>query len=126
MCMSSPFKIAIVGSGPVGALLGRLLTKDLKTDRIVTIFESDSSPNSRNQGGSLDLGESTGIYAIKKARLWKEFIKYARYEADSGLLADHRLNIYLHKSGGNIKRYQRPEIDRVSLRQISVAALPER
>ncbi|KAI5296314.1 hypothetical protein KEM52_004206 [Ascosphaera acerosa] len=124
--MPSPYKIAIVGSGPVGALLGRLLLKDGKADREVTLFEADASPDARTQGGSLDLGYETGLHALKKAGLWEEFLKYGRYEADSGLMTDMRLNIYMHRGGEEAdEKERRPEIDRVKLRGITLASLPE-
>lgn len=49
-----PFKIAIIGAGPAGCALARLLQQsDHQID--VTIFESEASPNFRSQGGTLDL-----------------------------------------------------------------------
>ncbi|KAI5301750.1 hypothetical protein KEM56_001391 [Ascosphaera pollenicola] len=123
--MSSPFKIAIIGSGPVGAILARLLVKDGKLDREVTVFESDASPNARTQGGSLDLAEDSGLYAIRKAGLLNEFQKYARVGVDSTFL-DSRLQPYLYLPGAPLgHKDARPEIDRVKLREISVNSLPE-
>ncbi|KZZ88843.1 Aromatic-ring hydroxylase-like protein [Ascosphaera apis ARSEF 7405] len=120
--MSSPFKIAIVGSGPVGALLARLLVKDGKADREVAVFEADASANARTQGGSLDLSKEYGLYAIEKADLSDQFYKYARVGGDSGLFAAS-LNEYFHLS--ETPDTTPPEIDRVRLRKISVESLPE-
>ncbi|KAI5308378.1 hypothetical protein KEM55_005875, partial [Ascosphaera atra] len=124
--MSSPFKIAIVGAGPVGSLLARLLVLDGKDDREVTVFESDASPNFRKQGGTLDLHHDTGIFAIKKAQLFHQFERHARYDADDTRFCDAQLNCYFHLRGAEFgEKAARPEIDRVRLRQIIVESLPE-
>lgn len=49
---STSYKTAIIGAGPAGCILARLL-QPLKVDPAV--FESDPSPNIRAQGGTLDL-----------------------------------------------------------------------
>jgi 2-polyprenyl-6-methoxyphenol hydroxylase-like FAD-dependent oxidoreductase len=82
--MESPGKtirIAIIGAGPAGCTLARLLQRsDAPIE--VTIFESDSSLTRRSQGGTLDLHTNTGIAAIKKAGLFDEFEKRCRYDGE--------------------------------------------
>lgn len=123
--MTSP-KIAIVGAGPVGCTLARLLSL---SSIDVTVFEGEPSPNYRSQGGTLDLHTETGLAVMKDAGLWDEFIKYARYDGESLLITDHNLKVYMQikpTAPGDTKYMgRRPEIDRASLRQILTESLPE-
>jgi 2-polyprenyl-6-methoxyphenol hydroxylase-like FAD-dependent oxidoreductase len=49
-------RIAIVGGGPAGLMLARLLQM---RGAGVEVFEADAAQDSRNQGGSLDLHEDS-------------------------------------------------------------------
>lgn len=121
-----PLKIAIVGAGPVGCMLARiLLQKD--PDISVTIFEGEGSIDFRSQGGTLDLHEKSGLKAMKEAGLWDEFLQYARYDGEALQLCDKNLLAYVRFSGGkpDQKSTGRPEIDRPKLRQILYESLPE-
>lgn len=110
-------RIAIVGAGPGGLMLARLL--QLRGIKPV-VFERDAHADERPQGGSLDLHEDTGQYAMRRAGLEQEFAAAARpedqgdrlYDADGHLLFDH------DGSGHN-----RPEIDRTALRKLLIDAL---
>jgi len=110
-------RIAIIGAGPGGLMLARLL--QLRGLRPV-VFERDAHADERPQGGSLDLHDDTGQHAIRRAGLEREFAAAARpedqgdrlYDADGHLLFDH------DGSGHN-----RPEIDRTALRKILIDAL---
>ena len=71
--------IAILGAGPSGLTLGRLLHL-ARIDFV--IFERDASAASawgRGGSGTLDLHEGTGLLAIQEAGLLEEFKKKARY-----------------------------------------------
>ncbi|KAA8651182.1 hypothetical protein EYZ11_008955 [Aspergillus tanneri] len=88
--MVSPnLSIAIIGAGPAGCLLARLLLKCSISQ--VVIFEADPSPDSRRQGGSLDLHRKTGIAALKQAGLYKEFLRHARFDGEAFCLCDKHL-----------------------------------
>jgi len=110
-------RIAIVGAGPGGLMLARLL--QLRGIEPV-VFERDAHADERPRGGSLDLHDDTGQHAIRRAGLEREFAAAARpedqgdrlYDADGHLLFDH------DGSGHN-----RPEIDRTVLRKILIDAL---
>lgn len=70
--------IAILGAGPSGLTLGRLL--HLAGIDFV-IFERDVSPASawgRGGSGTLDLHEGSGLLALQEAGLFEEFKKKAR------------------------------------------------
>ncbi|KAF2233744.1 tetracycline resistance protein from transposon [Viridothelium virens] len=116
-------KIAIIGAGPAGCMLARLLHQ---RDIPVTIFEGESSPDLRSQGGTLDLHQTTGLAAVKQAGLYDEFIKRARYDGEAMDFCDKKLLSYVKKSGGKEgDRYGRPEIDRPVLRRMLFESLPK-
>lgn len=71
--------IAILGAGPSGLTLGRLL--HLAGIDFV-IFERDASAAlawGRGGSGTLDLHEGTGLLALQEAGLFEEFKRKARY-----------------------------------------------
>ncbi|QDS75486.1 hypothetical protein FKW77_004604 [Venturia effusa] len=99
--------MAIIGAGPAGLTLARLLNLS-KTNIKVTVYELDKSEHSRpDQGGSLDLHADTGLAAIKKCGLWDAFLQHACYAG-----------------GGEQGTYDRPEIDRKGLRRILLDSMP--
>jgi 2-polyprenyl-6-methoxyphenol hydroxylase-like FAD-dependent oxidoreductase len=117
---SSPVTIAIVGAGPAGLILARLLqTSPVYPKITLTLFESDISPTSRyTQGGTLDLHPYTGLAAIKAAHLWDEFNKYARYEGEERIVLDKNGTelVHLRESDESVDRDRcQPEIDREKL-----------
>lgn len=75
-------KIAIVGAGPAGCVLARLLQQS-KEGVSVTIFEGEGDIDFRSQGGTLDLHEKTGQAALKAAGLYDEWLKYARFDGEA-------------------------------------------
>ncbi|KAK0613625.1 hypothetical protein B0T14DRAFT_437435 [Immersiella caudata] len=143
--MSTPLKIAIIGAGPTGTLLARLLhlsSPPLPTPLSITIYEAEPSPNYRSQGDTLDLHTSTGLAALKEANLFQEFLAHARYDGHHIQFTDRMLKSYLTVVGaakpreeeegdGGTRRKrskmedQRPEIDRGDLRRLLVESLPE-
>ena len=76
--MMSSTRIAIVGAGPVGLTIARLLLNRPNIE--VVVFESDNSRHARGQGGNLDLHPDTGIAALWEAGLHDEFLERARYK----------------------------------------------
>ena len=121
--MSPPPKVAIIGAGPAGTTLARLL---IRASIPVTIFEGESSMSVRAQGGTLDLHTSTGLKALREAGLLEEYAQYARYDGEAINLADKNL-VSVIKVGGTTEASSRgrPEIDRARLRQVLVDSLPE-
>lgn len=118
------FNIAIVGAGPAGCMLARLLLQADGNIK-VTLFEGEQSINFRSQGGSLDLHEKTGQAALKRGDLFDEFLKYARYDGEAVKIADKKMLCYV-KQGASTKGSitGRPEIDRPKLRQLLFESLP--
>ncbi|KAF2241231.1 FAD/NAD(P)-binding domain-containing protein [Trematosphaeria pertusa] len=119
-------KIAIIGAGPGGCILARLLHQH---NIPCTIFEGEKSVNYRSQGGTLDLRARTGLQAVKDAGLWPEFLKHARYDGESMLICDKSRRAWMKrppsKQGEKNALHQAPEIDRSALRQMLMESLPE-
>lgn len=109
-------QVAIVGGGPAGLALARLL--QLK-GADVKVYERDIDRNVRVQGATLDLHEGTGLEALKRSGLLDEFYKYHRPVASKMLLVDRMLNITFDDHNfATITAETRPEIDRAPLRDI--------
>jgi len=124
-----PPKIAIIGAGPSGLLLARLLQVHSLP---CTIYEAEASRDVRNQGGSLDLHPRTGQLALKEAGLLSEFQKHSRPEGeamklinlDGSVLWDDNATPQFAEEKEKAER-DRPEIDRVKLREILLDSLQE-
>ncbi|KAI5806251.1 monooxygenase, FAD-binding protein [Geopyxis carbonaria] len=116
--MSSPIKVAIVGAGPAGLTLARLLHVQ---GTPFTIYDLDTSMYSRNAGGTLDLHKTTGQAALAAGGLTEEFHKVMRIEGEATRIADK--TGYLHFD--NLEPgFDRPEIDRLQLRTLLVKSIP--
>jgi 2-polyprenyl-6-methoxyphenol hydroxylase-like FAD-dependent oxidoreductase len=119
-------KIAIVGAGPAGCMLARLLKHRANNDIDITIFESEKSIDYRSQGGTLDLHVKTGQRALKEAGLYDEFLKHARFDGEAISIAEKNFTRYITiKGNAKSSTSGRPEIDRPVLRQILYESLPE-
>jgi len=120
-------KITIIGAGPGGLTLARLL--QLKGVD-VKVYERDKDKSVRQQGATLDLHEDSGLLAIRNAQLLEEFKKLFRPGADVLRLVDSRLKIHLDghledKADDFGDETHRPEIDRAPLRDLLIGSLQE-
>jgi len=114
-------QIAIVGGGPAGLTLARLLQMQ---NANVKVYERDKIRSIRVQGSTLDLHEGTGLEAMKRAGLLDEFYKYHRPVASKMRLVDKALNIKFDDHDfAKITAETRPEIDRAPLRDILLNSL---
>lgn len=119
----SKLNIAIVGAGPSGLMLARLLTRHGFGH--VTVFECDEHAKVRSQGGTLDLHAKRGLAAIEYAGLADEFYAHARYEGEALKVMDKNLRCYVKINPQTKKsNLQRPEIDREDLRNLLLDSLP--
>jgi 2-polyprenyl-6-methoxyphenol hydroxylase-like FAD-dependent oxidoreductase len=110
-------RIAIVGGGPGGLVLARLLhLRGIPA----TIFELDEHPLARPQGGSLDLHTESGLRALREAGLEAAFLEVARYDDQADAIYDADGTCHFREDGG----HDRPEIDRTQLRAMLLDALP--
>ncbi|WDF46903.1 NAD(P)/FAD-dependent oxidoreductase [Chryseobacterium sp. KACC 21268] len=120
-------KIAIIGGGPGGLTLARLL--QLK-GASVKVYERDIDKNARVQGSPLDLHEDSGLAAIRKADLLSEFKANFLPGADKTLIVNEKAEIFYSDHETNLEEnfghdHFRPEIDRGSLRKILLESLDQ-
>lgn len=112
-------RIAIIGGGPSGLTLARLL--QMKGGN-VQVFELDASQTARDQGGELDLHEDSGQVAIRSAGLMEQFLKVSRPEAQVSRVYDKQGALHM-EIGVADEKITRPEIERRALRDLLVNSL---
>lgn len=118
-------KVAIVGGGPGGLTLARLLQMK---GADVKVYERDFNQDARVQGAIVDLHFDSGLKAIEAAGLLEAFKANYMPGADKYRLMDPKGNILLDEGNqnGHITfgdQQFRPEIDRGALRDLLIAAL---
>ncbi|KJA20878.1 hypothetical protein HYPSUDRAFT_68197 [Hypholoma sublateritium FD-334 SS-4] len=126
--MSSPSRldspIAIVGGGPGGLLLARYLQLH---NLPCVVYEGEASSGGRNQGGTLDLHEETGLLALRETALLETAqAKMRTGPAEAMKIMDKTGKVWFDENddlqpGGATKG--RPEIDRTDLRAILLDSL---
>jgi 2-polyprenyl-6-methoxyphenol hydroxylase-like FAD-dependent oxidoreductase len=112
--------IAIVGGGPGGLTLARLLQKG---GAEVKVYERDQSRRARVQGSALDLHEDSGLAALEAAGLMEAFWANHRPDLNRLRLADSHGTILHEHSRRMSGAGQRPEIERGPLRDILLDSL---
>ena len=120
--------VAIVGAGPCGLTLARLLhCKGID----FTIYEREESAEALVVSGSLDIHEETGQLALREAGLYEIFAQHARWEDDKVTFFDFHGEALYHHGGDaaeekdGVKTGGRPEIDRKTLRDILLQSIPQ-
>ena len=112
-------RIAIIGAGPAGLTLARILYVGGVE---ATVFERDPDAQFRPQGGTLDLHPETGQFALRRAGLEAEFTRMARYDDQGSRLYDGDGTLLL--ADDEAADGERPEVDRTALRDALLASLP--
>ncbi|MBX6768190.1 MAG: FAD-dependent monooxygenase, partial [Actinomadura rubrobrunea] len=113
-------RIAIIGAGPGGLTCARILQRH---GIAVTVYERETGPDARNQGGTLDLHEDTGQIALREAGLLDEFFRLARPEGQEMRQLDPTTGtIGFHHVPDEGERFK-PEIDRGRLRDLLLDSL---
>jgi 2-polyprenyl-6-methoxyphenol hydroxylase-like FAD-dependent oxidoreductase len=114
--------IAIVGAGPGGLLLARVLHLN-GIDAVV--YEREPSRDARGQGGMLDLHSETGQRALRVAGLTDKFLAIARREGQDMRLLEPDGTLLLQEDTPDDAALARPEVDRADLRDLLLDSLPE-
>jgi tetracycline resistance monooxygenase len=111
-------KVAIIGAGPVGLTMGRLLQQN---NIDITVYERDKDPQARIWGGTLDLHKSSGQKTMKKAGLLQAYYDLA---LPMGInFADEQGNILSTREPTPENQYDNPEINRNALRKMLLDSL---
>jgi len=118
-------KIAIVGGGPGGLTLTRLLQLQ---GADVKVYERDFNKDVRVQGATLDLHQDSGLKALEKAGLMDAFKQHYRPGADQMRITDEQATIFYDQhteenAAGFDDEHFRPEIDRGPLRKLLLESL---
>lgn len=118
-------QVAIIGGGPGGLTLARLLQLQ---NANVKVYERDFNKEARVQGSPLDLHDDSGLAAIRKAGLLNEFKTNFLPGADKTRIVNEHAEIFFsdHETNGQEDfgdEHFRPEIDRGSLRKILLESL---
>ncbi|GAA4800524.1 NAD(P)/FAD-dependent oxidoreductase [Olivibacter ginsenosidimutans] len=111
-------KIAVIGAGPVGLTMARLLQQN---GVAVVVYERDQDPQARIWGGTLDLHKNSGQEVMKKAGLLADY--YALALPMGIIIADEQGNILSTKEITPENRYDNPEINRNDLRKMLLNSL---
>jgi len=69
MISSTQITVAVLGAGPAGLILARILQRNGVN---CIVYEKESSKESRDQGGTLDLHPQTGQKALISAGLFDQ------------------------------------------------------
>jgi len=112
--------IAIVGAGLGGLALARVLHVN-GIDAVV--YERESSRDARGQGGMLDI--HSGQRALREAGLIEQFYAIARGEGQDMRLLEPDGTLLLQEDTPEGAPLERPEVDRVDLRNLLLDSLPE-
>jgi 2-polyprenyl-6-methoxyphenol hydroxylase and related FAD-dependent oxidoreductases len=119
MTQSNHTAIAIIGAGPGGLVLARVLHVH---GIHATVFEADASAASRSQGGLLDIHEKDGQFAVKAAGLWEEFVKLIHPGAEATRIVDKNGKLLFAEPDNG--KLERPEVNRGDLRTMFLNSIP--
>jgi len=111
-------KIAVIGAGPVGLLMAKLLQQ---SGADVTVYERDKDDKARIWGGTLDLHQDSGQRAMAKAGLLQSY--YANALPMGINIANQHGEIFFTKNPTPENQHDNPEINRNDLRTLLLDSL---
>lgn len=112
-------RIAIIGAGPGGLTCARILQRH---GVAVTVYDHETDPDARDQGGTLDLHEDNGQIALREAGLLEDFLRLSRPEGQEMRQLDPAGTILFHHVPEEGEHFK-PEIDRGDLRDLLLGSL---
>lgn len=112
-------RIVIIGAGPGGLTCARILQRH---GIAVTVYDRESGPDARDQGGTLDLHEDNGQIALREAGLLEDFFRLSRPEGQEMRQLDPAGTILFHHTPDEGEHFK-PEIDRGALRDLLLNSL---
>jgi 2-polyprenyl-6-methoxyphenol hydroxylase-like FAD-dependent oxidoreductase len=116
--MTAP-SIAVVGAGLSGLMLARVLHVHGIT---ATVYELEQAPDSRAQGGMLDIHEEDGQVALREAGLLDRFRDIVHTGGQSMRLLDRYNTAHIDEADDGDG--DRPEVVRGRLRRLLLDSLP--
>ncbi len=111
-------KAAIIGGGPVGLTMAKLLQQN---GIEISVYERDTDPQARIFGGTLDLHRDSGQEAMRRAGLLQTYYDLALPMGVS--FADEKGNILVTRNPTTENRFDNPEINRNALRKMLLESL---
>lgn len=111
-------KVAIIGAGPVGLIMARLLQQK---EIDVTVYERDKDQSTRVTGGTLDLHKGSGQDALEKAGLLGQY--YSMANPMGRIITDEKGKVLFSKKTTSEDQFSNPEINRNDLRKILLESL---
>ncbi|MBE9465482.1 FAD-dependent oxidoreductase [Dyadobacter subterraneus] len=111
-------KIAIIGAGPVGLTMAKLLQQK---GIDATVYERDQNAQTRIWGGTLDLHKGSGQDAMREAGLLQIYFSLAK--PMGRIVADEQGKVLFSKKIAPDNQYDNPEISRNDLRTILLNSL---
>jgi 2-polyprenyl-6-methoxyphenol hydroxylase-like FAD-dependent oxidoreductase len=111
-------KVAIIGGGPVGLTMAKLLQQK-GVD--ATVYERDENALTRISGGTLDLHQGSGQHALKQAGLLERY--YEMSIPMGRTIADEQGKILFSKKPMHEEQHDNPEINRTDLRLLLLDSL---
>jgi tetracycline resistance monooxygenase len=113
-------KIAIIGAGPVGLTMARLLQQE---GADIIVYERDKDPQARIWGGTLDLHKASGQQVMEKAGLLQSY--YGLALPMGVIITDDQCRLLSVKEITLENQHDNPEINRNALRKMLLDSLTD-